>query len=1158
MAYEKTNWKNRQGAGLNKFKKSEETSDYVYLTNEPDVITEQGTPFSVENMNKIERGIYEAHESKQSKIINATCSTAAATAAKAVTIEDYTLTAGDVLAITYTNGNTANSATINVNGAGAKAVSLGGGAPTGASGTGAHYIAAGRTALYHYNGTYFCLTGSQDITDSNTESELTAAVTRITTIEGKIPNQASANNQLADKDFVNSSVTAMAAHQLTYNAAGNPFPTKAALNSAATFYYKGTAFSPTEHDYCVVQADESQNGAQVRYVYNGVQWIFGYKINDKPFTAEQSAAIDSGATTAIIGSVANKVDTSGNQTINGIKTFGSLPVLPSTAPVNNNQAASKAYVDSKLDADSIAVDVSKKAYAKKNRYTITSNTIGHLIKTNIANTEIGNAKLSIRASFYTTAGMIDTELDCFINGASITANSMQQLNKGFNLPPIIACLNTDNTWSFFIKHNKRYVHIAVDISLRNATNSSTSSAFSETALENRCTEILAISATEGVPTSANAGYIKVPDSLVFGAQNTKETTLYIATQDGDDSNTGTSRAQSLKTVAAAIARAKGNERLFLYINASVTAAPAAYNSSTAYAAGDRVTYNGYTYERVTAGTGTTPSVTATVWKFVPMDTVTQGNWSASTAYAAGDTVFKNSSTGQKLSYVCMAANTGEPPADTYTKYWALAGLYNPIIPATTIAHMKEIVFVVEASTYNAAQPYVICTGSLTLSKNTLIHSDAKFLIAGTLTMDYVPIFRFEGSMVANAISANYDTTGRFEEVTAWSYITHNKVKIYYNGAVTVGVTDTASRAAITISTLSDVVFCGNLIADGYSGAVNTGTGIYVSTGATVTVLGNVTLRSFGTAINVATGSTYANYSATTTMIKSNYTGSTNPAAIKVDDRSTFISSKGASYVRTNTNDNISGNFIDLSNIEASTLLGLADINLNNNFSTLGKPKLVLIEGQNLPNAPASGWGFCLHMEHRNTNRFARQLFMPFSSNDIYTRAINEGTPSAWVKIFPNDTTTHPNQTIELTQDGQEAELAKMYGGTWARATTPSARTVSRAASNAGSSLENSLLPNTTIALSSSIPAGSVVTITISNCSQTATTITLISSIRGTIGEFAIPGANYPTVTLPSITKLSSEVISVKQKDGIPVSVSYTWTAVPALSKTAYLYVRSDI
>jgi hypothetical protein len=62
MAYEKNQWAGRQGTGLNKFTKSQETDTTVYLDNTPDSITEPGTPFSVEKMNRIEQGIADAHE----------------------------------------------------------------------------------------------------------------------------------------------------------------------------------------------------------------------------------------------------------------------------------------------------------------------------------------------------------------------------------------------------------------------------------------------------------------------------------------------------------------------------------------------------------------------------------------------------------------------------------------------------------------------------------------------------------------------------------------------------------------------------------------------------------------------------------------------------------------------------------------------------------------------------------------------------------------------------------------------------------------------------------------------------------------------------------------------------------------------------------------
>jgi len=62
MAYEKTIWQSRDGTDLNRFKKDQETSSSVILHNTPSAVTRPGTKFSVANMNKIEHGIYEAHE----------------------------------------------------------------------------------------------------------------------------------------------------------------------------------------------------------------------------------------------------------------------------------------------------------------------------------------------------------------------------------------------------------------------------------------------------------------------------------------------------------------------------------------------------------------------------------------------------------------------------------------------------------------------------------------------------------------------------------------------------------------------------------------------------------------------------------------------------------------------------------------------------------------------------------------------------------------------------------------------------------------------------------------------------------------------------------------------------------------------------------------
>jgi hypothetical protein len=126
--------------------------------------------------------------------------------------------------------------------------------------------------------------------------QITTNETDIAGIEAKIPAQANDENQLADKDFVNSSIQTLSADLITYNAAGDPFPTKADLDGADIVYSGGVEKAPDEHDYCVVLADETHDGAQARYGYSGGVWGFQFLVNDTPFTSAQNAAVNSGIT----------------------------------------------------------------------------------------------------------------------------------------------------------------------------------------------------------------------------------------------------------------------------------------------------------------------------------------------------------------------------------------------------------------------------------------------------------------------------------------------------------------------------------------------------------------------------------------------------------------------------------------------------------------------------------------------------------------------------------------------------------------------------------------------------------------------------------------------------------------------------------------------
>lgn len=130
------------------------------------------------------------------------------------------------------------------------------------------------------------------------------AIPLIHNIEDKIPSTASSTNKLADQNFVNSSIQNIAANRVTYNAAGSPFPSRASLSSAVTVYHSGSAYTPTQHDYCTIISDEGAiapfTGGQTRHEYDGSKWVFVEGINERPFTAAENAVLSSGVTGQII------------------------------------------------------------------------------------------------------------------------------------------------------------------------------------------------------------------------------------------------------------------------------------------------------------------------------------------------------------------------------------------------------------------------------------------------------------------------------------------------------------------------------------------------------------------------------------------------------------------------------------------------------------------------------------------------------------------------------------------------------------------------------------------------------------------------------------------------------------------------------------------
>lgn len=116
----------------------------------------------------------------RSVVVSGVCSTSAATAAKVVTISGYTPTPGDILAITFTNGTSASTPTLNINGTGAKNIRLG---STNASSTTLNVGAGGVVTMY-FTGTHYQLMGSHRTSDSTV-----SAATQAEVIAGTVSNK---------------------------------------------------------------------------------------------------------------------------------------------------------------------------------------------------------------------------------------------------------------------------------------------------------------------------------------------------------------------------------------------------------------------------------------------------------------------------------------------------------------------------------------------------------------------------------------------------------------------------------------------------------------------------------------------------------------------------------------------------------------------------------------------------------------------------------------------------------------------------------------------------------------------------------------------------------------------------------------------------------
>ena len=128
----------------------------------------------------------------------------------------------------------------------------------------------------------------------------------IDAIEAKIPVAATSQNQLADKQFVNSSIaTNTATFKGSYNEVSDLQLTPSASRTDIATALAGTITGADNNDYAFVQiptavGTPNEIARVERYKFNGTAWAFEFELNNSGFTADQWAALNSGITSGLV------------------------------------------------------------------------------------------------------------------------------------------------------------------------------------------------------------------------------------------------------------------------------------------------------------------------------------------------------------------------------------------------------------------------------------------------------------------------------------------------------------------------------------------------------------------------------------------------------------------------------------------------------------------------------------------------------------------------------------------------------------------------------------------------------------------------------------------------------------------------------------------
>lgn len=188
-----------------------------------------------------------------------------------------------------------------------------------------------------------------------TKYDDTTVKSSISDIEKKIPNQASNENQLADKNFVNSSIATNTASFLgSFDLVIDLALLQVATNEEIANKLNEVINTKTNNDYCYVYVTDSVSGKikeyrRFKYSELGLTFKYEYTLNNSSYTQEQWDAINSGITNNDV-TLLNTLNQTLNEHISNVsnphnvtKEQVGLPNVDNTSdldkPVSNAQSA---------------------------------------------------------------------------------------------------------------------------------------------------------------------------------------------------------------------------------------------------------------------------------------------------------------------------------------------------------------------------------------------------------------------------------------------------------------------------------------------------------------------------------------------------------------------------------------------------------------------------------------------------------------------------------------------------------------------------------------------------------------------------------------------------------------------------------------------------